>query len=332
MNIKTSKRNQMKAVVYTKYGSPDVLELKDVEKPTPKDNEVLIKIYATSVTAGDIRMRKADPFAVRFVNGLSRPKKTTILGNELAGVIEAVGKDVKLFKKGNQVFGQAGLTLGAHAEYICLAENGTIALMPTNLTYEEAGSISFGGNTSLHFLRTGNIRSGQKVLIYGASGSLGTAAVQLAKYFGAEVTGICSSSNADLVKSLGADKVIDYTKEDFTKNGLTYDIIFDTVGESPFSGCVKSLNPNGIYLRAVHMKLSAIVQGLWTSVISKKKVIGGIATERKENLLFIKDLIEKGKLKPVIDRCYTVEQIAEAHRYVEKGHKKGNVVITLNAS
>lgn len=319
----------MKAVVYSKYGSPDVLELRDVEKPTPKDNEVLIKIYATSVTAGDIRMRKADPFAVRFFNGLLRPKKTCILGNELAGVIEAVGKDVRLFKKGDKVFGQAGLTLGSYAEYICLAENGTIALMPTNLTFEEAGSIAFGGDTSFHFLKTANIRSGQKVLIYGASGSLGTAAVQLAKYFGAEVTGLCSSSNIELVKSLGADKVIDYTKEDFTKNGQAYDIIYDTIGKSPFAGCVKSLKSNGIYLRAVHMKLSPIVQGLWTSVTSSKKVIGGLATERKENLLFIRDLIEKGKLKPVIDRCYTVEQIVEAHRYVEKGHKKGNVVITV---
>jgi len=319
----------MKAIVYARYGSPDVLQLKEVAKPAPKDNEVLIKIYATTVTSGDCRVRKADPFAIRFFNGLTKPKKTTILGNELAGEIEETGKNVKLFRKGDQVFGQAGMGLGANAEYICLREDATLVLKPKNLTYEEAASIPFGGNTALHFLRKGNIRSSQKVLIYGASGSLGTAAVQLAKNFGADVTGVCSTVNVELVKSLGADKVIDYTKEDFTKIGQTYDIIFDTTGKSPFSGCVKSLKQKGIYLRAVHMSLSSIVRGLWTSMTSSKKVIGGVASELKENLVFLKELIDMGKLKPVIDKCYPFEQIVEAHRYVDKGHKRGNVAITV---
>jgi NADPH:quinone reductase-like Zn-dependent oxidoreductase len=319
----------MKAIVWTQYGPPEIgLQLKEIKTPTPKDNELLIKIHASSVTYGDSRLRRADPFAVRFFNGLFTPKKITILGNELAGEIEAVGKSVTLFKKGDKVFGQAGLGLGANAEYICLPESGSLALMPSNLTYEEAAAIPFGGSTSLHFLRRGNIKSGNKVLIYGASGSLGTAAVQLAKYFGAEVTGVCSTANFDLVKSLGADKVIDYTKEDFTKSGEAFDIIFDTIGKSPFSGCVNSLKRNGIYLRAVHISLSAIFHGLWVSLTTSKKVIGGLATERKENIEFLKGLIEAGKLKPVIDKRYPFEKIAEAHRYVDGGHKKGNVVVS----
>jgi NADPH:quinone reductase-like Zn-dependent oxidoreductase len=324
----------MKAIVYSKYGSPGVLQLKEVAKPIPQDSEVLIKIYATTVTSGDCRMRRADPFIIRFFNGLTGPKKVTILGNELAGIVEAIGKDVTMFKTGDQVFGQAGMGLGTNAEYICLPETGMLALKPVNLTYEEAAAIPFGGNTALHFLLKGNIRSipasladRKKILIYGASGSLGTAAVQLARHFGAEVTGICSTANFELLKSLGADKVIDYTKEDFSKSGQTYDIIFDTLGKSPFSACVKSLKQKGIYLRAVHMSLSPVVRGIWTSMTSSKKVIGGGATELKENLIFLKDLIEVGELKPVIDRVYPFEQISEAHSYVDKGHKKGNVVI-----
>jgi NADPH:quinone reductase-like Zn-dependent oxidoreductase len=319
----------MKAIVYSKYGPPEVLQIKEVEKPVPKDNEILIKIFATTVTSGDCRMRKADPFAIRFFNGLTRPKKTTILGNEFSGEIEEVGKNVKLFRKGDQVFGQAGMSLGTNAEYICLSEDGTVDIKPANLTFEEAAVIPFGGNTALHFLRKGDIRNGQKVLIYGASGSLGTAAIQLARYFGAEVIGVCSTANIELVKSLGADKVIDYTKENFTQNGQSYDIIFDTTGKSPFSGCLKSLKQNGIYLRAVHMTLSSNIRGLWTSMTSSKKVIGGVATELKENLVFLRELIEAGRLKPVLDRRYPFEQIAEAHRYVDKGHKKGNVAVTV---
>lgn len=332
--IFSSKTNhqKMRAIVYSKYGPPEVLHIEEVATPTPKDNEVLIKIHATAVTSGDCRMRKADPFAVRLFNGLTKPKKVTILGNVLAGEIEALGKDVTVFKKGDQVFGQAGLQLGTYAEYICLPENGTLALKPTTMTYEEAAAIPFGGNTALHFLKHGNIQSGQNILIYGASGSLGTAAVQLVKYFGAEVTGICNTTNIELVKSLGADKVIDYTKEDFTKSSVHYDIIFDTIGKSPFSGCIKLLKQKGTYLRAVHMAFSSIVQGLWTTSTSSKRVIGGIAIERKEKMVFLKTLIESGRLKPVIDRCYPFEQIVEAHRYVDKGHKKGNVVLTVAAA
>lgn len=320
----------MKAIVCTEYGSPEVIQLKEVEKPTPKENEVLIRIYATTVTSADVRIRKSDPFPVRFFYGFKRPKKNTILGTELAGDIEAVGKNVKQFKAGDPVFAGTGTSLGANAEYICLPEEGAIVIKPTNMTYEEAAAVPFGATTSLIFLRDkGKIQSGQEILIYGASGALGTAAVQLAKFFGAQVTGVCSTANLELVKSLGADKVIDYTKEDFTQSGKTYDIVFDTVGKSPFSGCLSSLKNNGLYLRAVHINLSPVLRGLWTSITSSKKVIGGVAIERKEDLIFLKELIEKERMKSVIDRRYPLEQTAEAHRYVEQGHKKGSVVITV---
>ena len=327
----------MKAIVYTEYGSPDVLRLQEVAKPTPKDNQVLIKIHATTVTAGDCNARgfvfvpPGFGFLARLMFGLRRPRQT-ILGVELAGEIEATGKEVKLFKQGDQVFGVTGENFGAYAEYVCLAQDANLVIKPAKLTFEEAASIPFGATTALVFLRDiAKLQPGQQILIIGASGGVGVYAVQLAKYYGAQVTGVCSTANLELVKSLGADKVIDYTKEDFAQNGETYDVIFDMVpGQASFSRYQVSLKPNGLYLAGAG-GLKEFAQMAWTSITGGKKVIAGMAPDRREDLVFLKGLIEAGKLKAVIDRRYPLAQTAEAHRYVDTGRKRGGVVITIAA-
>jgi NADPH:quinone reductase-like Zn-dependent oxidoreductase len=330
----------MKAIIYNEYGSPDVLHLEETEKPTPKDNEILIRVCATPVNYGDISARNFANIPAREFNmpallwfpallafGLRKPKNP-ILGSELAGEVEAVGKDVTKFKKGDQVFAYIGMKMGANAEYICIPEDGTVGLKPENMSYQEAAAVPYGGIMALSLLRRTNIQPGQKVIINGASGGIGSVAVQLAKSYGAEVTGVCSTPRVDYVAALGADNVIDYTQEDFTQNGETYDLIFDILGRSSFSRVKGSLTENGIYLLA-SFKMDKVFQMLRTSISGKKKVICAMASEKQEDMILLKEMVEEGKIKTIIDRTYPLEETAEAHRYIEAGQKKGQVVITI---
>jgi NADPH:quinone reductase-like Zn-dependent oxidoreductase len=324
----------MKAIVYERYGPPEVLHLKDVAKPVPKENEVLIRMHAVAVTAGDANMRgftfvpRGFGPVPRLMFGFTKPRKQ-ILGLNMAGEVEAVGKSVTLFKKEDQVFGSTGSVLGAYAEYVCLPEDGVFVLKPVETSYEEASTYAFGAQTALYFLRDlGKITKGQRVLISGASGSVGSFAVQLAKRFGAQVTAVCSTSSIDLVRSLGADAVIDYTHEDFTKNGEKYDAILDVTGKVPFPKLKGSLTKSGVYL-AVQAGVPDFARALWTLMRGGRKIKAGVAMANKKDLLFFKDLIEAGKVKAVIDTVYPLEKAVEAHRHVDSGHKKGNVVMRI---
>jgi NADPH:quinone reductase-like Zn-dependent oxidoreductase len=320
----------MKAIIYRKYGSPALLELSEIEKPIPLANEVLIRIHATTVTAADCMMRRGDTILSRILLGLVKPgKKYQLLGTEFSGTIEDVGMNVKKFKTGDEVYGFRGFGTGCYAEYKCMPENASVAIKPSNLSFEEAASVVDGATTALFFLKDkANIQKGQNVLINGASGSIGTFAVQLASYFGAEVTAVCSAQNTELVRLLGADKVVDYRKEDFTKSSEKYDILFDTVCKSSFSHCRNVLKPNGKYV-VTRMNARNIIQSFLTKFGNKKKVIFAMSLLKTEALNTIRTLIEAGKLITIIDRQYPLEQIKEAHAYVEEGHKKGNVVITV---
>jgi NADPH:quinone reductase-like Zn-dependent oxidoreductase len=330
----------MKAIVYTEYGTPDVLHIKEMEKPTPKDNEILIRVHAVSVNVGDLWARNfkaitpskfSMPFPLwlpsRLYFGITKPR-INVLGNEFAGQVEVVGRDVKRFKKGDQVFGYRGQSMGANVEYMCMPENGMVSIKPANISYEEAAVISYGALTALPLLRRVNIRRGQKVLVNGASGGIGSAAVQLAKYYGAEVTGVCGTPRLEFVKALGADKVIDYTKEDFTQNGETYDLILDIMNKSSFEKCKNSLKPNGVYLLA-SFKMKQVFQMLQTSRSSGRKVICALSMENLEDMELTRKLVEEGKIKAIVDKRFPMERAAEAHRYVESGNKAGSVVITI---
>jgi len=325
----------VKAILHSQYGSPDLLQFKEVDRPAPKDNEVLIAIHATTVSTGDCNVRnftfvtKSMRPIAKLMFGIGKPWKARILGTELAGEVEGAGQNVTRFKHGDRVVASTGMAGGGHAQYACLPETGAVAIKPDSLSWEEAVAIPFGANTALYYLRDlGKIQAGQDVVIIGASGAIGSAAVQMAKHFGATVTGVCSGANVELVKSLGADTVIDYTREDFTKNGRTYDLIFDVVGATTFDRCQDSLKPDGVFLQNI-MELSDVVRALWTSITGRKKIKGGVAIGNQQGMRLIAELAAGGTLKPVIDRSYPLEQTAEAFKYVEQGHKKGNVVITV---
>jgi NADPH:quinone reductase-like Zn-dependent oxidoreductase len=315
--------------VYRKYGAPEVVQIEDAPRPVPGKQDVLVRVQATTVCAGDVRFRKAKPFFLRVLNGLARPKKIKILGMEFAGIVEETGKSVTAYKKGDPIFGSMGLKFGVHAEYACSAAGPLVAARPDNVSFEEAAAIPFGGISALHFLRLAGIRPRQNVLIYGASGSVGTFAVQLAKHFGARVTAVCSTANLELVKSLGADDIIDYTKSDFSKAGHVYDIVFDAVGKSGFWRSMRALKRGGVFVFAVSGLFAPTLGRLWTWLTGRARVPGGMARTKPGDLSFLAGLAASGKLKIVIDRRYPLEQIAEAHRHVEAGHKKGNVVITV---
>ncbi len=323
----------MKAIVYEEYGPPEVLQLREVAKPTPKDNEVLIRIRAVTVNTGDCEMRRPEIpntiwFLVRLFFGFRKPRKQ-ILGAYLAGEIEAVGKDVEQLQVKDQVFAASGARFSAYAEYICLPSSSTIAAKPSNMTYEEAAGVPLGGINSLHYLRKAKVQKGERVLINGAGGSFGTFAVQLAKLMGAKVTGVDSTEKLDMLRALGADHVVDYTREDFTENGETYDVIFNVVVKSSYSRIVRSLNKGGRYLLTNPAGISQMLRAMWTSMTSNKRVIIQFASETAEDLVYLRKLIEAGKLRSVIDRSYPLEQAAEAHRYVETDRKKGSVVLTM---
>jgi NADPH:quinone reductase-like Zn-dependent oxidoreductase len=325
----------MKAMVWTRYGPPEVLQLHEIAKPAPKDNELLINVHAATVTAGDcearsLRFPSLYRLPLRLYIGLRKPRRITILGQELAGEIAAVGKVVTRFKPGDRVFAATLLRFGAYAECVALPETYPIAAIPANMSYAEAATIPTGGINGLHFLRKANLQPGQRLLINGAGGSIGTYALQIAKSFGTDVTCVDSTDKLEMLRSLGADQVIDYTQEDFTRRSENYDAIIDVVGKSPFSGSVRSLKQNGRYVLG-NPSLSGMIRGLWTSMTTDKQVIFEQANYRPEDIIFLNELIEAGKIKSVIDRCYPLEQLAEAHRYVEAGHKKGNVAITVNS-
>ena len=322
----------MKAIEFSAYGPPETLQIKDKETPVPGDKDVLIKVHATTISSGDVKLRSFDVGAMYKIPmglymGFRKPKRQ-FLGDDFSGVIESVGKSVETYKTGDQVFGTVGFKIGAHAEYISLPEDGSYTYKPANMTHEEAAAIPFGGHTALHFLNKADIRKGQKVLIYGASGSVGTYAVQIARHFGADVTGVCSTSNLEMVKSLGAD-VIDYTNEDYTSSG-PYDVVYETVGKGSYSGCMKVLKPKGTLILNAVFKFSWYLRAL-ASIFSSKRVITGVAAERREDMALLKELAEAGELTPVIDRTFSFEEIAAAHQYVDGGHKKGNVVVRISS-